>query len=644
MRKNYIYLLLFVLSFNLTNAQQTSLRGMYIDSFDDILGISAKEDSLLQYIQDSSYNYMALYSLQALNLNNTTTANKLAAFIKRAKNNYGVQYVGAVVESYSGIQNKIVPYNNSRTDDNEKFNVFNLEFEFWTTSSVNPGGYYCTQYLQPNNCSCDTSGGFKYFIEQMHLIDSMAAVQQVISETYVGWFNQGQASQMQQNVDRILVHAYRTNSTSLFSYSKNRLQYLASNNSNIDVVPIFSSEPNFMGPWLESNSQTGAYDNYKSDFDNDNSAWKQYINILGYQWFTWEFMPKPVPGSGPYNPMITSSGSYSLCTGDSIILTATSGDSYQWSNGATTRSIVVYTGGSYSCNILFNSSQYSTPTVLVTENNKPTVTISQGMLTNNQVEITAVATAGSGTIASYQWKLNGSYINGATSPSYFATVTGDYALKVMNDYGCSKESAIENVNIPGSICVASTPSGLASTAVTEVDYMLSWLPGQTGDSIVVRYEIDNGANEYQYVRMINNGQNSVLLSGLQPNTNYGWRVKMICGSTSGSYSSKAYFTTGSTSTGIHQVKEENENGEFNFHTYPNPATDQINVDIHAINPGVTELVLTDINARIILSEKLNVQQGDNKHKLDVSGFSRGVYFISVTNEEKTMTKKLIVGG
>ena len=47
-------------------------------------------------------------------------------------------------------------------------------------------------------------------------------------------------------------------------------------------------------------------------------------------------------------PVITASGSTALCPGDSVTLTATSGNNYLWSTGATTRSIVVYSGGNYS--------------------------------------------------------------------------------------------------------------------------------------------------------------------------------------------------------------------------------------------------------------------------------------------------------
>ncbi|MBL7916265.1 MAG: T9SS type A sorting domain-containing protein [Bacteroidia bacterium] len=46
-------------------------------------------------------------------------------------------------------------------------------------------------------------------------------------------------------------------------------------------------------------------------------------------------------------PTITPSGSVDLCTGGSVTLTASAGSAYNWSNGATTQSIVVSTAGNY---------------------------------------------------------------------------------------------------------------------------------------------------------------------------------------------------------------------------------------------------------------------------------------------------------
>ncbi len=453
MKKNYTrflplhLLLILLLNIFATADAQTGLRGMYIDNFDAILGNAVKEDSLLDYAQDSSFNYLALYDLSSFNLSNANTANMAAAFIKKARENYGIQYIGAVCESYPEFQNKIAPYNNNRSDDHEKFNVFNLEFEFWTSSSVNPGGYYCTQYLQPNGCSCDTSGAFQFYINNIHKIDSLAHQQGVVSETYLGWFNQGQASQIQQNVDRILLHAYRTNTSSLFSYSKTRLQYLASNNAMVDVAPIFSSEPAFMNSWLDNHSQLEAYDQYSADFDADNSSWKQYINILGYQWFDWGYMPKPVAGN--FSPTITASGPLTFCQGGNVVLTATGGDSYNWSNGATTQSITVDATGSYTCYVTLNGNTASAGQKHIDVTNNPTATISGAAVVSGVTPLTANISAGSGTVTSIQWKLNNTNIGGANSTTYSAVVPGNYTVEVTNSNGCNSVSSPYNVTNTG---------------------------------------------------------------------------------------------------------------------------------------------------------------------------------------------------
>ncbi len=342
---------------------------------------------------DSSFNYLLLYDLHTINFSNSTSVNRLASFIRKARETYGIADIGAVGESYSTFQNKIGPYNAGRTNANEKFSAFNLEFEFWTAASVNPGGYYCTQYLQPNNCSCDSSGGFKYFIQNMHLIDSLATVQGVTSETYLGWFNQGQGSQIQRNVDRILLHAYRVDPSSVYGYSKNRLQYLASNNSTVNVAPIFSSEPNFMGPWLNSHAQIEAFNKYKADFQADLSASVQYINLLGFQWFTYSYMPKPLPGSGntTFTATINASGATTFCAGGSVTITAGGGTSYLWSNNATTSSITATTSGTYTCQVTKNGVTQTTSAVTVAVNGLPTVSISQGALNNNSITISSIA-------------------------------------------------------------------------------------------------------------------------------------------------------------------------------------------------------------------------------------------------------------
>lgn len=651
MKHKYLYALIAFCLFSFRSEAQTpAFRGIYIDGFSSILGNTVKEDSLLQYAADSSYNYLALYDLHTINFSNSTQVNRLASFIRKARETYGIADIGAVGESYSTFQSKIAPYNSGRTNVNEKFSVFNLEFEFWTTSSVNPGGYYCTQYLQPNGCSCDSSGGFKFFIDNMHRIDSLAAVQGATSETYLGWFNQGQGSQIQRNVDRILLHAYRVDPSSVYGYSKTRLQYLASNNSTVNVAPIFSSEPNFMGPWLGSHAQIEAYNKYKADFQADNSSSVQYINLLGYQWFDYGLMPKPIPGTGgsTFTATINATGATTFCTGESTTITAGGGTSYLWSNNATTTSITVNTSGVYSCQVTRNGVTQTTSAITVVVNSLPTVSISQGALFQNTITISSTADPIVGTISGYQWTLNSSPITGATAANYVAVTSGDYHVNVTNSSGCSASSTVQTVTLPSTtICIPTTPSGLMAAPENPTTERLAWSPLNTSDSLIIRFKIES-ATSYSYIRLLNTGQTNFILSGLLPNTKYQYRLKTICGTTAGTYSSKKTFTTiGNTSfisAGSTFMKsfETEEIGQQEMVIFPNPAKENFTISFFSEQEAKSTIELFDISGRIIKVVTEDLIDGDNDVYLDTENIPSGIYFIRLTTAFQSETKRLII--
>jgi len=640
-----------LLSLSTAQAQNPALRGIYIDKFSQILGNPTKEDSLLNYAQDSSFNYLALYDLQSINFNNATSVGKLAAFIRKARTSYGVQYIGAVCESYSSFQSKIAPYNNGRTNADEKFDVFNLEFEFWINSSVNSSGYYCQQYLAANGCSCDTAGAFQFYIDQLHKIDSLAATQNALSETYVGWFNQGQGQQIAENVDRVLLHAYRTDASSVFGYSKSRLSYLASFSQQVDVVPIFSSEPDFMGPWLNSHSMTEAYATYQADFNADNSSWKPYIRLLGYQWFDYGFMPKPVPGApSQFTPTISSSGTTSFCSGGSVTLTASTGSSYLWSNGATSSSITVNSSGSYTCQVTQNGVTGTSPAKNVTVNILPAASFIIASTATGSVVLNSTSTAGSGSISSYQWYYNGNAIGAANSSSYTASSDGDYTLKVINSNGCEQTSPVQAISIPTSSCSLTTPSGCSSVNMSSTTVMVMWGNLPHCDSIIVRYNKDNSST-YNYIRLAYTGNNMVTISNVTPGVRYSWRVKTSCGNQYSGYSSKKYFTTRQTLASVAhapEVRVEKINidaqnlSNKEMITFPNPANDQIQLSFFAETDSPGEVSFMDLTGRSMLSLPVNVIEGDNSLVLNTSSLPTGFFLVNVKSSKVNLIKRILI--
>ena len=279
-------LLVFFLFASASYAQ--NIKGFYVNGFDNILGNTSSENTLLNYAQGNGFNYLCLYDVSGLNLTSSTIKNQLASFISRAKGQYGITQVGVSSEIYSFFSTYIIPYNAGRTAS-EKVDVLNFEFEFWVSSSIT--NLYCSKYLSPGGYSCDTAGACAFAKSQFTQIDNAAASNGLISEVYFGWPNQGQMQWFAQRADRILLHAYRTSDVDVYSYSRTRLSYAASINSSVKIIPIFSSETSFMGGWLASHPITQPYVTYAAGLTAETSSWKQYINLQGYHWFKYTTMP-----------------------------------------------------------------------------------------------------------------------------------------------------------------------------------------------------------------------------------------------------------------------------------------------------------------------------------------------------------------
>ena len=280
-------------AFTINNAETNICRAMYVDNFETILGDVNAENTLLSYAQSHDIKTLLLYGLHVVNANydmtNPATNFILADFISKAKTIYGVQEVGATAENGHFFTTIIDVYNNSRTVSNEKFDIYNLEFEYWSNSATEPGGYYCTTYLTPNGLPCTVDGAFQFYISILQTINNLATnnTHPIITEAYVGWPTTGQADTIGANLDRLRLHAYVGDPNIAFNYSKDRLIDFANGTPELDVSIIFSSEPNFMQTWLENNSMVSAENIYITDLLNESVEWTNNVNLEGFTYFTY---------------------------------------------------------------------------------------------------------------------------------------------------------------------------------------------------------------------------------------------------------------------------------------------------------------------------------------------------------------------
>ena len=245
------------------------------------------------------------------------------------------------------------------------------------------------------------------------------------------------------------------------------------------------------------------------------------------------------------NPVIT--GNLVFCSGEYTTLTATGGDSYVWSTGATTSSINVNTEGSYTvtANTSSGCSGSATVNVIQLQTNEATITGNSLICSG----IGTVLTASSG--SSYLWS------TGETTPSISVNNPGTYFVTVTNSYGCSSSatqtvSLMEpttisgnshicsggsttltatgtgnyqwsngvntpsiTVNTPGTYSVTvSLPNGCSSSAAIEVTAASSPTPSISGNNVICEGQSTTltatGGNNYSW----NNGstQNSIVVT------------------------------------------------------------------------------------------------------------------------------------
>lgn len=190
-------------------------------------------------------------------------------------------------------------------------------------------------------------------------------------------------------------------------------------------------------------------------------------------------------------PAVTANGPLNFCQGGSVTLSASAGNSYLWSTGATTPFITVTSSGNYTVTVTNAAGcpQVSLP-VQVNVLPPPVAAITQGPLVNVCQGSSTTLTASAG--STYLWS------TGATTQSISVSAAGNYRVTVTNAAGCSAASPFTTVNVVPSP-VASIANGGPTTFCQGGSVQLNasagsswlWSNGATSQSITV-----NAAGNY----------------------------------------------------------------------------------------------------------------------------------------------------
>jgi hypothetical protein len=76
--------------------------------------------------------------------------------------------------------------------------------------------------------------------------------------------------------------------------------------------------------------------------------------------------------------------------------------------------------------------------------------------------------------------------------------------------------------------------------------------------------------------------------------------------------------------------------------YPNPSTGLVNVSFEATAGGAATLRVSDIVGKIIVTEYIQVTEGLNKLTVDLTPYSKGIYFMELSDESRRTIQRLVL--
>ncbi|GAB4163074.1 MAG: hypothetical protein Tsb0033_22890 [Winogradskyella sp.] len=307
-----------------------------------------------------------------------------------------------------------------------------------------------------------------------------------------------------------------------------------------------------------------------------------------------------------------------VCQDDSyeVVLTATSGDSYLWSTGETTQSIIVSPLSTTTYSVTVTSGiQQDTDDVTVFVNPNPDVVILNGETVDIMSgDFVTLSASGANT---YEWN------NGATQPNIAVSPSQTTTYEVRGYIGdCYDEKQVTVNVIPEVIADAGEDQEICLGDVVTLtanggdEYV--WSTGETTQSIQVAPTV---TTEYTVTvfNALDFDEDTVVVF-----------VDTDCNNSS---------------VGQDPVEDpdEGESLDFSFSVFPNPANEYVNIKLSG-SDYLTGLYLYDITGKLIYQKKV---ENDNQNmstttRIDVSGLRPGIYLVKLADIRREVYKRLIV--
>jgi uncharacterized repeat protein (TIGR03803 family) len=301
---------------------------------------------------------------------------------------------------------------------------------------------------------------------------------------------------------------------------------------------------------------------------------------------------------------ISTSDPLSFCPNDSVTLTASTGSLWLWNNNATTQSITVKTPGDYTVKITGanNCSDISDTTTTALSPVPPTPTITGTPISfceGKEVALTSSAAA------NYQWLKDETTIPGATNQSYTVSSDGEYSVIITNQEGCS----------------ATSDKIIITVNDNPVKPVLAWNGIQLSTTA--------GFTNYKWFR---NGNEITDASANTYSPDESGKYKVTITNNN---------TCTATSDELDIVVTIGGNiiiGDVAIRCYPNPAKDDIFIDIMSSAPIKIRARLYDLHSRLITDQLLTSVRNNIKTR----SLASGPYWMVFSDDKEKVVFKIVI--
>jgi hypothetical protein len=204
------------------------------------------------------------------------------------------------------------------------------------------------------------------------------------------------------------------------------------------------------------------------------------------------------------NPLqIASSGSTVICNGNSIMLTASGADNYQWNTGSTSSQITVINPGTYSVTG-YSENCVSEQSINITSNSEPLQINAEATEFCSGDTITIATSAN---LDEYFWN------NGATGSSTEVTTGGNYFVAGTDAFGCDYSSEIISITefpFDNSITASDIAicDGESVTLIVNPENDIIWNNGESTPNLIV-------TEPGTYYALLTNGPCSAYTSSIE---------------------------------------------------------------------------------------------------------------------------------